>query len=142
MNHKGDEFMSTIAPEITSEAPTIPDTLSTKHKLVDENTYLKITAEYKLCKLIQREKSGYVRALHRRVGIGLSNSEFDSIVTKLVGLGFCSITQGKHSGEFLTLVEHKSNLAREVCKPDVLRVVENSVTLPDDCLNNTATENQ
>lgn len=94
--------MSTVATDISTQ-PT---------QLIDESTYLKVVAEYRLCKLLQREKKVYLTNAHRRVAYGLTNDDFDSIIAKLVSMNFCTrSTTEKHSG-VLTLVESPSALVR------------------------------
>lgn len=119
--------LSTIAKDIANTTGTKSDRQAVQ-QLIDDGTFLKIAAEYKLCKLLEREKEGYLRVLHRRVGAGLSVAEFGAIVKKLTSLGFCSFDEGKRGAEMLTLNEHSTNLAREVCKPVSYRVFDDDPT--------------
>ena len=118
--------MSNAATAITN------DTQATKtRKPIDDSTFLKISAEYKLCKMLEREKTGWMRVFHRRAGMGLSIAEFDSIARELADVGFCSIKEGERGAEVITLTEHSSPLVDEVCKPPLLTVVDNNPALSD-----------
>jgi hypothetical protein len=114
--------MSTVATGLTNETQTAHDNLSTVKNLIDDGTFLKITAEYKLCKVLEREKNIYLKMAHRRVAYGLTVAEFEAVIAKLVSYGFCSTKDGDRGGVVISLVEHSSNLAREVSKPPVLRI--------------------
>src|SRR6478752_7490915 len=63
-----------------------------------EDSLLKIKTITRLKKLLQREKQGWLGVLHGRTGVGLSVSEFNTIVLGLVSEGWCSLKEGRQGG--------------------------------------------
>lgn len=63
-----------------------------------EDGLLKVKTLVRLKRLLQREKKGYLRVLHARTGVGLSVTEFNSIVTGLVNSQWCYLSEGREGG--------------------------------------------
>lgn len=66
--------------------------------IFSEDAMLKIKTLTRLKKLLQREKKGYLRVLHARTGVGLSVTDFNTIVRGLVSEGWCSLKEGRQGG--------------------------------------------
>lgn len=107
--------------------------------MIDEATFLRISAEYKLARILEREKKIFFKAAHRLYAYGLPVEDFSAIVNKLADIGFCEVHEGYRGGKYITLVEHASNLQRELSKPAIVRAADESPALSD-CLNNAPTE--
>lgn len=73
--------------------------------LVSDEAFLKIKAAHRLHKLLQREKTLYQQAAHRRCGVGLTVDEFDEIVQATIRSGWCTAKEGPNGGVLLTFVE-------------------------------------
>ena len=58
---------------------------------------------HRLRTVLQREGKGYLRALHCRCGVGLTNKEFDTIVAMLAASKWCSIQQGAQGALLVVL---------------------------------------
>jgi hypothetical protein len=82
--------------------------------------FARIKAMHRLQTVLQREGKGYLRALHSRCGVGLTNEQFDNIVKVLAHNGFCSLKEGALGA---TLVIHNPEYD---CIPQA-SVPENSV---------------
>jgi hypothetical protein len=75
----------------------------------DDGLMLKLNVIHKLRKVLQREGKGYQSALHRRVGVGLSDAEFAVCVKLLEVSGWCTLTKGERGAVLLTLNEAYRN---------------------------------
>jgi hypothetical protein len=61
---------------------------------LSDEAFLKIKAIRRVRKLLQREKHIYLRVLYARCGVGLTEKDFDYIVTTIVDSGWCSLKTG------------------------------------------------
>ena|SRR5579864_3730385 len=75
----------------------------TEVNFLSEQGFLRIKAMHRLQTVLVREGKGYLRALHARCGVGLTNEQFDNIVKTLAQNGWCSLKEGALGG---TLVIH------------------------------------
>jgi hypothetical protein len=75
-----------------------------------EDAMLKIKTITRLKKLLQREKQGYLRVLHARTGVGLSVSDFNTIVRGLVEEQWCVLKEGRQGGVTVVVNEHFTNI--------------------------------
>ncbi len=80
----------------------------------DENLMLKLNVVHKLRKWLQRDKRGYKSVLHRRVGVGLTEADFDWCVKMLEISDCCTVEVGDKGGVILTLNETPINLLEDV----------------------------
>lgn len=71
----------------------------------DANLIPKLNVVHKVHKWLQREKRGYKSSLHRRIGFGLTEAEFDWCVKMLEISGCCTIEVGDKGAVILTLNE-------------------------------------
>ena len=71
----------------------------------DDGLMLKLNVIHKLRKLLQRDGKGYQSSLHRRIGVGLSESEFEQCVSLLAVSGWCTVTKGALDARIITLNE-------------------------------------
>ena len=69
----------------------------------DDSLIPKLTVVNKVYKWLQREKRGYKSSLHRRIGFGLTEAEFDWCVKMLEISGCCTIEVGDKGAVILTL---------------------------------------
>jgi hypothetical protein len=85
-----------------------------------EDGMLKIKTITRLKRLLQREKNGYLRVLHGRTGVGLSASEFNTIVRGLVSEGWCSLKEGRQGGVKVVFNElfNTVNVPELITEPD------------------------
>lgn len=65
--------------------------------------FARVKALHRLQTVLVRERKGYLRALHARCGVGMTNEEFDNMVRSLALSGWCSLKEGALGG---TLVIH------------------------------------
>jgi hypothetical protein len=72
---------------------------------VSDEEFLKIKAGHRLHKILQREKTIYQPAAHRRCGVGLTISEFDAIVQSSISSGWCTAKEGPLGGLLLIFTE-------------------------------------
>lgn len=77
----------------------------------DDILMLKLNVVHKLRKWLQREKQGYKSVLHRRVGVGLTEAEFDWCVKMLEISDCCTVTTGDKGAVILT---HKADAQKFV----------------------------
>ena len=56
--------------------------------------FARVKAMHRLQTVLLRERKGYLRALHVRCGVGMTNEQFDNIVTQLAQNGFCTLQVG------------------------------------------------
>lgn len=56
--------------------------------------FARIKAMHRLQTVLVREGKEYLRDLHKRCGVGLTNEQFDNIVNTLVLGGWCSLQVG------------------------------------------------
>lgn len=68
----------------------------------DDNLMLKLNVVHKVRKWLQREKRGYKSSLHRRIGFGLTEAEFDWCVKMLEISGCCTVEVGDKGAVILT----------------------------------------
>jgi hypothetical protein len=71
-----------------------------------EDGMLKIKTITRLKRLLQREKTLYLRVLHARCGVGLSVADFNTIVRGLVNETWCSLKEGRQGGVVVVFNEH------------------------------------
>ena len=55
----------------------------TDFNFLSEQGFARVKAMHRLQCVLQREGKGYIRELHRRCGVGLTNEQFDNIVKTL-----------------------------------------------------------
>ena len=72
-----------------------------------------IKTMHRLRTVLQREKQGYLRALHARCGVGLTINQFDSIVQALVDSQWCKTQVGSLGA---TLVIYNQQEASAPCE--------------------------
>jgi hypothetical protein len=77
----------------------------TNRLFITDEELLRMQATHKLRVILQREKQVYVKALHRRCGVGLSTQQFDEVVEELIGAGWCSRNKGPKRGTMLVVNE-------------------------------------
>ena len=65
---------------------------------------------HRLRKVLKSEHRSYVRKLHARCGVGLTNEEFDSIVRELAATGWCSLQVGGLGADVVVLNEQFNNV--------------------------------
>jgi hypothetical protein len=61
---------------------------------LSEQGFARVKALHRLQTVLQREGKGYLRALHARCGVGMTNEQFDNIVFQLAHNGWCSLKAG------------------------------------------------
>ena len=71
----------------------------------DDNLMLRLNVVHKVRKWLQREKQGYKSQLHRRIGVGLAEADFEWCIKILEVSGCCTVTTGGKGGTILTLKE-------------------------------------
>lgn len=76
----------------------------------DDGLMLKLNVTHKLRKLLQREGKGYQSMLYHRVGVGLTEAEFEQCVKLLAVSGWCTVTKGEREAPILTLNEAFRNV--------------------------------
>jgi len=76
----------------------------------DDNLMLRLNIVHKLRKWLQHEKRGYKSSLHRRIGFGLTEVEFDWCIKMLEISGCCTVTVGDKGGTVITVNEQVNNL--------------------------------
>jgi len=69
----------------------------------DDSLMLKLNVVHKLRKCLLREKQGYKSQLHRRVGVGLTEADFNWCVKMLEISGCCTVTLGDKGAVILTI---------------------------------------
>jgi hypothetical protein len=77
--------------------------------IFDDGLMLKLNVIYKLRKLLQREGQNYQSELHRRIGVGLNQAEFEVCVKLLVLRGWCTVTKGERDAVILTFNDAYKN---------------------------------
>jgi hypothetical protein len=89
-------------------------------KVISDDGLLKIKTIVRLKKLLQREKKGFLGVLHARTGVGLTVSEFNTIVRGLANEGWCSLKEGRQGG--VTVVFNEAfttvNVPELITEPD------------------------
>lgn len=70
----------------------------------DDALMLKLNVVHKLRKWLLREKQGYKSQLHRRLGVGLTEADFDWCVKMLEISGCCTVTIGEKGAVILTVM--------------------------------------
>jgi hypothetical protein len=60
--------------------------------------FARVKAMHRLQTVLVREGKGYLRALHARCGVGMTNEQFDNIVQVLAVNGFCTLKVGALGG--------------------------------------------
>jgi hypothetical protein len=76
----------------------------------NDSLMLKLNVIHKLRKVLQREGQNYQSELHRRVGVGLTEAEFEQCVSLLAVSGWCTVTKGEREAPILTLNETFRNV--------------------------------
>jgi len=76
----------------------------------DDKLMLRLNVVHKLRKLLQRDGEGYKSALYRRVGVGLTEEEFEFCVKMLEISGWCVLTKGKQDAVILKFNEQFNNV--------------------------------
>lgn len=71
----------------------------------DDLMMLKLNVVHKLRKWLQRDKRGYKSQLHHRIGVGLTEADFDWCIKMLENMGYCTVTEGRKHGTIVTLKE-------------------------------------
>jgi hypothetical protein len=71
----------------------------------DDNLMLRLNIVHKVHKWLQREKQGYASVLHRRIGVGLTASEFDWCIKMLEVTNCCTVTTGDKGAVILTSID-------------------------------------
>jgi hypothetical protein len=56
--------------------------------------FARVKAMHRLQTVLQREGKGYLRTLHARCGVGMTNEQFDNIVRVLAHNGLCNLKEG------------------------------------------------
>ena len=84
--------------------------LLTTNSDLNEGTRLKIATIGRLKRLLQREKQGFLKVLHRRCGVGLSTSEFNAVVLGLSDQNWCYLREGRQGGVTVVFNEHFNNV--------------------------------
>jgi len=69
----------------------------------DDGLMLTLNVTHKLRKVLQREGRNYQSELHRRVGVGLSDADFEVCVKLLVVSGWCITSTGERGAVMVTL---------------------------------------
>jgi hypothetical protein len=77
----------------------------TDFNFLSEQGFARVKAMHRLQTVLVREGKGYLRALHARCGVGMTNEQFDNIVQMLAANGFCTLKVGALGG---TLVIHNT----------------------------------
>jgi hypothetical protein len=67
--------------------------------------FARVKAMHRLQTVLQREGKGYIRALHARCGVGLTNEQFDNIVKQLAYNGWCSLKEGAQGATLVVFNE-------------------------------------
>jgi hypothetical protein len=73
----------------------------TEPTFMTDEGFATIKTMHRLRTVLQREGKGYLRALHCRCGVGLTNKEFDSIVNTLAKTEWCSIQEGAQGAKLV-----------------------------------------
>ena len=73
----------------------------------DDNLMLRLNVVHKLRRWLLREKQGYKSQLHRRIGVGLTEADFDWCVKMLEISDCCTVTIGDKGAVILTLSEER-----------------------------------
>jgi len=76
----------------------------------DDKLMTQLNVVHKLRKWLQREKRGYKTRLHRDIGFGLTEAEFEWCIRMLETSGHCIVSLGDKGGVVLTLREPAENL--------------------------------
>ena len=66
----------------------------TEPTFLTEEGFLRIKTMHRLRTVLQREGEEYLRKLHARCGVGLTNDQFDDIVKMLEAFHWCSLKEG------------------------------------------------
>lgn len=71
----------------------------------NDNLMLRLNVVHKLRKVLQREGSGYKNKLYRRIGVGLTEADFDWCVKMLEVSNCCMVTCGDKGAVILLFKE-------------------------------------
>jgi hypothetical protein len=82
----------------------------------DDNLMLRLNVVHKLRRWLQREKQGYKSVLHRRIGVGLTEADFNWCVKMLEVSDCCTVTTGDKGAVILTVSEERHPLSVTVAQ--------------------------
>lgn len=76
--------------------------------------FARVKTMHRLQTVLQREGKGYLRALHARCGVGLTNEQFDNIVKTLEVNGWCSMKEGVLGGTLVIVNQQQAQVEAPV----------------------------
>ena len=76
--------------------------------------FARVKAMHRLQTVLQREGKGYLRALHARCGVGMTNEQFDNIVKVLAHNGFCNLKEGALGATLVVINEQPQDVEAPV----------------------------
>jgi hypothetical protein len=89
----------------------------TEPAFLSEEGFARIKTLHRLRTVLQREGKGYLRALHARCGVGLTNEQFDQLVNELAATEWCSLKEGSLGATLVVLNEQVRNAATPEAEP-------------------------
>jgi hypothetical protein len=82
----------------------------TDFNFLSEQGFARVNAMHRLQTVLVREGKGYLRALHARCGVGMTNEQFDNIVKQLAHNGWCSLKEGALGAMLVVINEEPASV--------------------------------